>query len=908
MKLNELKNKKVPSWIISPAFMSMLMLLVYAIKRIYPFGNVTIAYYDMAQNYIPSFTATWEAFHSNGGLFWDWFIEGGSQGGTGVVINPLSLYYFFTSRDNIVNTLAILLLVKVSIAAFSMTLYIDKKFTSISDGWKIIIGILYASASYILQYYTNIQFLDLVYTIPLLIYTLDKILDGRKSLLFIILMFFDFSNNIQMMFMICIYVVFYSFVFIKEKPGKRKAIINLAISTIIAMMLAAISWAPFVASTVGSYRANESTTVYENNLLYMLVNLYDAQKLFMIYGEEIIIAYIIWNLIKKKIGFAQIKNELIICAFTIVPIFVECINIMWHLGGYIQFPMRYAYLTTFSLLMLFARLLQLTNESKSCMDDKNIVVDENENQEKLHSDKGVKVVKNIITFSIGALGLVGMFYFIWPLHTYGALMATEYEGYWMGLILLVIIYILILYLNPDKGVVYSLVVIQCIMGWYIMIAPTEAGFLQLSSTEYLQNIQNITNEVEMIASDEDARIARVRDDSASLTVNYAPVLHASSLSTRFYSCNANMSYLLQRLGYSGYTDYCIDTGATVFADALFHVRKIISFSGFDDGIYTVVDEKEGYYLKENNIYYPYGILVNENLKQWAKDISIDEFEYQNQLFSDIHNEKLELFSSFGLFSYVVEDNVQLGEDYYGSYFSVPIEGRKALYFNTNVGDTKYLIAVNEQPIIVPDLGETDSYIYPNDFNNGMIYLGFYENEMVNITIASSAQFSDEDVMVATMDLNLLKEKTEEQHKYEREITPTNNGLKYTVNNTDGYNYLLLPIGFQNKFWCKVNGKSVECEPCVEDALTLIPIEEGMNEISLVYIPRGLITGAIISVIGLLVLVLTWKKWDAILEVKWLQNVASVCFTTLFWAIIVCIYILPTIAEIVLRFIWNPFGI
>lgn len=880
------KNIKIASWILSPFLMGLVLLLVYFIRGIYPFGSNNIAYYDMAGNYVPAYTGIWDVLHGDGGLFWDWYSGGGVPGGLGILFHPINLFYLFVSRENIVNTFSIFLMLKVILAAFSMSYFFDKKYPSVDFTWKILSGVVYASSGYTLLYYTNIQFLELVFSFPLLIYSLDLVLEKKNKILFIILMSLDFIVNMQMTFMICIYLVIYTYLFVNEKEGKCKSILNLGICTLVSLACSAITWLPASISMVHATRAENATSAYQSNIYLMLIHEYDYIKIFMLYGTEFIIAYLIYCILMKSVAIKNILKELKLCGFMMAPIFIETINIAWHIGGYASFPMRFSYMLNFSFVLLLGKILAGIDYSNA---------------------KSVNVLRKAIEILIGIVGVAILFYFIWPLHIDGAFTASAFKGYCFGFIMITIAFLLLYKLGYNVKCVCVVVMFQIIIGWYVLLTPTEASKYAEASTNYISYSNDISYAVQHVAPDEDVRIARVRDDSASMATNYPAVVHNTAMSTWYYSSNGNVLSLVHKLGFSDNYIRVLDTGATMFSDALFHVRKIISFSKEENDAYTNIFFENGYYLKENTLYYPYGIFINEEIKNWYDD-EVETFEYQNRLFDVIHNLDAQLYEIYEVQNLLIVKNEQLDDDFYYSSFEIPVEGRRALYLKNNEDNGTYIFGVNGIVVEVPDLENPTNTVYPVSYNNGNLYLGIFEDEIISLEIASSNIISDDSISIAAMDINLLKEKTEEQHKYEREITPTNNGLKYKVNNTDGYPYLLLPIGFQDKFWCKVNGKFVECEPCVEDALTLIPIEEGMNEISLVYIPRGLITGAIISVIGLIALIIMWKRWDVILEIKWLQNVANVCFTLLFWAIIVCIYIIPTIAEVVLRFIWNPFGI
>lgn len=877
------------SWILSPLATLGMMLVIYMIRGIYPFGDVDVSYQDLSQSFIPIYAHTYDFFCGKQGVFWDWYNCGGVSMADvfgNFIINPFNLILLFGKRDKFLEFMSYFLLLKVCFSSFSMSLCIHKKYEALSNDWKVIIGVIYASSGYIIQYYTNIQFLDTVAVFPLIMLSIDLLIKSGKRIWLIIFLCIGFTSNMQLMIMVCIYCIIYSFIYMIGNSEAKKNIVSLGLCVLFSISISLVVIFPTILSNIGTSRVDVSNNIIRVNLYNMLINAYINQRLFMCYGIEVVVAFLsVYVFLQKIVHYKEVKREFILFVLLLLPVFIDCINIVWHIVGYMAFPMRFGFMLTFSALLLLAKILvSIKTEEKKAM-----------------------IGRNVLALGIGGIGLAVMLYSLLPLREYGEVEVDMYVRYGVGLITLILSYALILVVKASNKTVMALIVCQCMLGWLILLAPQNDAYQPEMASDYIVQSQELSEIVSQMTS-EDTRVARVRDDSVSLNTNYPVLLQNSAISGWYNGCNGNLRYFVQKLGFGANYTRLLGTGATVFSDAIFHTRKIISYN--DSEIANHIVAKQGdYYLKETDIYYPYGILVDNNILGW-RDEEKNAFLYQNKLFDAIHNaDNPELFSVYDKAEICVNDNELIEGGWYYSVYQIDVSNSKILYVKgRKTGSNTFQMGVNGELVYINDLLASDNTVYPGYFNNGIISLGLFEDETVLFEIVSSEPIAEEEISIAAMDINLLKEKTEEQHKYEREITPTNNGLKYKVNNTDGYPYLLLPIGFQDKFWCKVNGKFVECEPCVEDALTLIPIEEGMNEISIVYIPRGLITGAIISVIGLIVLIIMWKRWDAIIEIKWLQNVANVCFIVLFGAMIVCVYILPTVAEIVLRVIGYLSGI
>ncbi len=74
-------------------------------------------------------------------------------------------------------------------------------------------------------------------------------------------------------------------------------------------------------------------------------------------------------------------------------------------------------------------------------------------------------------------------------------------------------------------------------------------------------------------------------------------------------------------------------------------------------------------------------------------------------------------------------------------------------------------------------------------------------------------------------------------------------LEAKVNVDEHHDYLFTSIEYERGMRVYVDGKEIEPD-IVLDALVGIPMDEGEHEIKITYIPRGLVPGAIVSILAL----------------------------------------------------------
>lgn len=157
---------------------SAVVLMVYLLNDIYPFGDGTIARGDMVQQTIPAgMYYVWDVLHGQASPFFTWNsafgmnISGASS--LGAQLSPLNLFLFFTARDNIADFANILVILKMIAIAFSMYFYLRKY--EVKNIVHMAGGILYAFGAATLVHFQIMLVMDIAFLLPLLMIGLDRI-------------------------------------------------------------------------------------------------------------------------------------------------------------------------------------------------------------------------------------------------------------------------------------------------------------------------------------------------------------------------------------------------------------------------------------------------------------------------------------------------------------------------------------------------------------------------------------------------------------------------------------------------------------------------------------------------------------------------------------------------------------
>ncbi|MBO4981663.1 MAG: YfhO family protein [Lachnospiraceae bacterium] len=865
--------------------MGVVMLLVYCIKGIYPFGSRNISYFDMAQSMVPIYYHTYDVLHGTKALFWDWYSGAGESmiDTTGnFVLSPFNLFFLFVKRDMILESMSFFLLLKVCVCAGTMSFYAKKTFPELAYWWHILMGVLYASCGFLIQYYTNIHFLDIVAVFPLIIYFADRLLQEKKIVGYCILMAMGFIMNIYLMVMVCIYLILYCTGEIRrmEKDVQKERIVLLGCGTLTAACISAVISVPTVIALLQSSRTEISKKILSSYLFPIIFNNGYENKMFMLYGCELPIAALIAFLLFRRKEIKKISQTIRLLALMVLPIFFELVNQFWHIGGYVEFPMRFGYMLSFTGLVLMGKVLR---------------------EEKGENDIGA--VKGVIKYlripAIAAVPFVALtlYYFMRTFLQYGIRDVSYYPAYWSMFWILVIVYALVM-ISGEKRVIAvvcgALVLLQLGMGWYGFLAPED-----MYSPECTDSIIKKSESIRTVLEDtEENRIDRVKDESVSLNANYPLILKKASLSNWTLGAKPTVRLAMANLGYSSDYTRILDNGGTLFSDALMHVKSVISVVEPDQHLYRVESEVDGYYISEMKYAYPFGLLVSDKLSEWSMPENTSAYEYQNALFCAVNDNEQELIAIYETEDILFAQEYTEEEGIYRYHFRIPVKGAGILYLQVGESLNQYRFYMNGQILQIPALEEKENVIYPATFVNGLFNCGTYQDEMVECTVECLNPIEGE-LVFGCLDLTVLQDSMDAQRETDRVVRIGKQSLYMEVQN-EASQYLFLPIGFDDSCKVKVNGKKVVPLSAVEDAFYLIPLEDGKNVIEMSFRPAGLSLGMVVSLLGILGFIAFWIWKEKLVNNAPVRAVMYILLNLCERCIILFLYTLPILISLAVK--------
>ena len=231
-------------------FMPVLILVfVFALSGIYPFGTQQLAVIDMYHQYIPFLSELQCRLQGEGSLFYCWNSGGGcnfwcllSYYGA----SPLNLLLILFPKSLIVEGVSVILLIKIGLTGSFMYVYLKNVYNPSElladrqEGLKtVLFACMYALCSYVIGYYWCIMWLDAVMLLPLLMLGLNRLItDGKMALYTVCLALIVFSNY-YIAIMVCIFVLVYypAFYFITVRGRSAKECLLTTLKAVFASLL-----------------------------------------------------------------------------------------------------------------------------------------------------------------------------------------------------------------------------------------------------------------------------------------------------------------------------------------------------------------------------------------------------------------------------------------------------------------------------------------------------------------------------------------------------------------------------------------------------------------------------------------------------------------------------------------------
>ena len=282
--------------------------------------------------------------------------------------SPLNLLIYFFDKQNIHIFMTILIIIKISLCGLTMYAYMSKKYKK-ENLLILVFSICYALMGYNINYFVNIMWLDVVILTPLVLLGIDRIIEGKKSTLYIILLSLSILSNYYIAYMLCLFCIIYfiyeislKYNFKENKEKIKKLTKRLIISSLLSGLICSFFLTPCFIEMLNYQRVADVNEIirFDYNFFDIFSKTYIGSlnltntlnySSMNIYCGIIILPLVHLYLINKKISKKERRNTLILIIFMILPCFIYPLNYIWHLFTVPSFySYRYSFLLCFILI------------------------------------------------------------------------------------------------------------------------------------------------------------------------------------------------------------------------------------------------------------------------------------------------------------------------------------------------------------------------------------------------------------------------------------------------------------------------------------------------------------------------------------------------------------------------------
>ena len=854
--MEDKKKKYLLTGLISLAIICM----VFITKKIFPFGGNSIIWSDMHEQVTAIYYKFYDAIRGSDSIFVD-FTSGGGLNFIGVIayyiLSPFTLVLLFFPRNMVVNAVSIVVALKIIASSLTALYFISKTFKKIKTPYSILLSLLYAFSSYTLVLYIITAWMDAVYLLPLLIVGLKKILDLEDNKMYIIILSVCLVCSFYISFMILLYIILASliYLYIYKKENRKKAIFNLGVSTVISLLISSIVVIPTMLQIASSERAGFDLSVIINSKFGPL-----SDKLSFFFTSAIAIVLTVILLLNykkhKKFSLFAILNLAILA----IPVIMEPVNKMWHFGSYVYFPYRYGFLMMFFLLIISCYVLENIDSMKSFKFKFG-------NYLAYLSLAGTFILMTIIIYK----------YRIRIFKVIDRLSLTKDKTAFL-LVLIVFVatvvtaFLIITQLKNKKISLYILGIIIILFNSYLYIGGYDPeGILKKQYKQMLNMnaIKGVTNNY------------YIKEVSRNLISNYGMVSGINTYSN-FTSLTDKTNFMtMQRLGYDSYWMDTESIGGNLFTDIVLAQKYIVTEDEYNDLYYKFLNEEKDlkYYEFNSNMPYGYKIIGNASLEN-----SKNSFEASNIVYNSITG-KENIFdietlyeSKEDLDSYPKDEKIKK---------EISVQGKKRIYLEIFTAFDSVNKCNNYNAFDVYVNGTLKYASVPNSDRNGALLLGDYENENVTIEIVSIKKAMLNHITVGELDLNKLDDFIETYYDETYDVKFNGNSITINAEGREG-EMLFLPITYLDGYFSNTNEIFR-----VYDNFLGIKLHDGENTIEVVYVPKGIIIGAVLSLLGI-VLAIVWIKYLQTMSIPLLENIVYYIYLAIYVLVVLIFYILMPI--------------
>ena len=786
-----------------------VMIIIFAQRGIFPFGEESFLRTDMYHQYAPFFSEFQYKLTHGGSLLYSWDI------GMGVNFAALYSYYLASPlnwlivlcpKNFIIEFMTYMIVVKIGLSGLAFSWYLRRHFKTVDFGIAFF-GIFYALSGYMAAYSWNIMWLDCILMFPLIMLGLEKLVQEKKCILYCITLGLSILSNYYISIMICIFMVFYFLALLileGRKPWKEVLVngVHFAVYSLLAGGLAAVVLLPEIyamkMTASGDINFPQTFSSYFS-IFDMIARHLPAVETEIgldhwpnIYCGVAILIFFLLYLGCRKI---RQREKIVMCSlllFFYASFSINVLNFIWHGFHYPNsLPCRQSFIYIFLILTAGYHAYIYLHE----IPWKHVAT----------------AFFATVIFVIMAQKLITDDAFHFSIFYVAIIFLAIYTG-------LINLY--------QRGINRNVLVLLAlgVVALEAAVNTTVTSVTTTSRTSYVKDNKASIDLTESLLPNPDFyRVEKV----TRKTKNDGAWMNFPSVSLFSSTANADLSKFFKKLGCESSTNAYSITGSTPLVDALFGVKyALYSEETGENEVSSLVSVQDEMQLWKNNYALSLGFMLPYDVENnWQLELT-NPAEVQNDL------------------------SVVLGASPVLSEVPSEVKGKSFTFTPDTDGDYYVFVSNKKVEKVVALMGEKTKN-FDNVSRGYLLELGYLKSgEEVTLRnddndqdlIASAYRFLPEGLESVYQVLN----------KNPLKLTKwTDTQIKGTVN-ADKAGLLYLSIPFDKGWTVKIDGK--EAEPYkIFDTFLSVHMTAGTHEVTLEYMPEGLKSGGMITGGSILIL-------------------------------------------------------
>nr|WP_318684191.1 YfhO family protein [uncultured Acetatifactor sp.] len=803
------KLRQATALILSFVLPVTIVLCLFVIRGIYPFGDRSFLFSDMYHQYMPFFSEFLHKVRAGEGIAYSFNVGIGSNFLALYVYylaSPLHFLAFLLPEAYLMEFMSYLAVIKIGLCGLTSFWYLQRHFAT-KDGAVLFFSCFYALSGYMAAYNWNIMWLDCIVLLPLIILGLERLVKEGKCGMYCVTLSLSILTNYYISIMICIFLVLYFLALLLTEKRSLRIVGNFVLYSLLAGGMAALLLVPEVCAILetdfGDMNFPETLTSYFS-VLDMLArhcmsvtterglehwpNLYCGTAVFMLLPMYAL---------NQKISIRKRFANLALAGVFLLSFSTNMLDFIWHGMNYPDsLPARQSFIYILLILTMCYEAYKR--------------VDEIEEKQILYG------------YLAAAAFLLCCEKFI---------VSEDFDiGIEILTLTFVTIYAVLIYLHRTrknlrwKQILAAAALVAVVAEASVNFSNTSLG--TVSRSAYLGQQEDYKALYKLTGEREDGfyrleKFTRKTKNDGTLTGYPTASVFSSTM-------NSSVMDMYKRLGMRhSKVYYCFD-GATLFTSALLNVKYMFGESNkYENEAYTLLEKSGDIFLYECVYDLPFGYVAPKGY-DLPEGYLGQGIRLQNQMVWDLGIEG-ELFTEGAVQE--SGDDVRITADRAGFYYAIL----------TASGTSKVdLIG-----------GSLETHTFSDLKDGSILYLGYLQKgDAVTLTNADDGDetqkiFADAyvcDTQVLQQALEALSESHLEQVEYDSRNISGRLTLEHAGR-------LILSVPYEDGWSVLINGE--EAEPALfGGTLMAFDLEEGEYTIELSYTPEGAWAGLGVSVVSI----------------------------------------------------------